>query len=276
MRRRALAAAVGGSLLLLACGGTTATGPDVVARLGEREISYGDFEEYLRMNSLDTEIGLASPVLSGLFDQFLLEELLLTIAREEGVGEGDRRRVVERLVEARAAAHVDEQVIESYYRAHPEEFQLDERVTLRQILVDDRRQAETALLRLRRGEPFEQVARSVQGDDAGGWEQSDLTRDTVPAAFVDVIFALEEGQVSEIVAADYGFFLFEVTRRQPEEKLTLAQATPRIRQRLQREAADEALARLVEEASHRYNVSVFAQNLPFDYRGSHRQDMTAP
>lgn len=270
-------AAIGSCLLLLACGGSTAIGPDVVARLGDREIGYSDFEEYLRLSSLDSEIGLASPVLSGLFDQFLLEELLLAVAREEGLEEGDRRRTVERLIEARAAGTIDDAVIESYYRAHQDEFQLAERVTLRQILVDERWQAASALERLQRGEPFEQVARSVQGDDSsGGWEQSELTRDSVPSGFGDVIFALAEGEVSEIVAADYGFFLFAVTRRQPAERLTLAQATPRIRRRLQREAADAALGQLVAEASQRYNVSVFAQNLPFDYQGHHRRNVATP
>jgi parvulin-like peptidyl-prolyl isomerase len=263
-------------LLSLACGGSTAIGPDVVARLGEQEIGYSDFEDYLRMNSLDSEVGLASPVLSGLFDQFLLEELLLAVAREEGIADGDRRRMVEHLIESRTADKVDDAAIEAYFRTHPEEFHLEERVTLRQILVDDRPQAESALERLRNGEPFEHVARSVQGEDTGGWEQSELTRDSVPPAFVDVIFALDEGEVSEIVEADYGFFLFEVTRRQPEEQLTLAEATPRIRQRLQREAADAALAQLVAEAAQRYNVSVFAQNLPFDYQGNHLRNVTAP
>jgi parvulin-like peptidyl-prolyl isomerase len=259
----------------MACGGRAA-GPDVVARLGEREIGYSDFEEYLRMNSLDSEIGLSSPVLSGLFDQFLLEELLLSVAREEGLAEDDRRRMVEQLIEARAEATVDYREIENNYRAHAEEFHLEERVTLRQNLDDDRRQAAAAHERQSPGEAFEEVARSVQEDEAGGWEQSELTRDTVPPAFVDVIFSLEEGQVSEIVTADYGFFLFEVTRRQPEERLTLAEATPRIRQRLLRETADEALAQRVAEASDRYNVSVFAQNLPFDYQGNYRRTVTAP
>ena len=261
----------------LGCGGRAATGPDVVVRLGERDISYADFEEYLRVNSLDGEVGLASPVLSGLFDQFLFEELLLEAARDQGVTGADRRRIVDKLVDTRAAAAVGETEVEAYFAEHPEEFDLPERVSLRQILVDDRATAQAALARLRGGEAFEAVARSVQaGDGPAGWVQTDLSRDAVPPLFADTIFALEENEVSEIVEADYGFFIFEVTSHKPSAQLTLDGAAASIRRKLKREAADQALVDLVSDASQRYNIAVFEQNLPFDYRGNYRRKSPTP
>jgi parvulin-like peptidyl-prolyl isomerase len=263
-------ASVFAAIALAGCGRPTATASDVVARLGEHEVSYSDFEDYLRINSLESEIGLASAVLSGLFDQFLLEELLLQSAREQGIDTGDRRRVVERMVDRRVAAVVAEDTVEAYYREHPEEFNLPERVSFRQILTADRDQASEALARIQAGEPFEEVARSVQEDEEmGGWEQSGLTRSTVPPAFADAIFSLDEGDVSEIVEAEYGFLLFEVTRHQPQEQLAIESAAPRIRRKLEREAADRALSELAAEAAQRYNVAVFEQNLPFDYQGNY-------
>jgi len=255
-----------------ACGGPEATAPDVVARLGETDITYADFEEYLRVNSLDGEVGLASAVLSGLFDQFLLEELLLAMARDEGVAGTDRRHIVTELIERRAAAGLGDAAIEAYFVNHSADFDLPERVSFRQILVADRATAESALVRLRGGEPFEKVARSVQeGDEPGGWVQNDLSRDTVPPAFADTIFSLEEGEVSEIVAADYGFFLFEVTERKPREQLSFEEAAPGIRRELERAGADRALGELVSDARQRYNVAVFEQNLPFEYQGNYRR-----
>lgn len=259
------------------CGDGAVTAPDVVARLGERDISYTDFEEYLRVNSLDGEVGLASAVLSGLFDQFLFEELLLTAAREEGLEGPDRRRIVDQLVDHHVAAAVGEPEIAAYFAEHPEEFNLPERVSLRQLLVEDRATAEAALARLRVGEAFETVARSVQPDDGpAGWVQTDLSRDTVPPLFADTIFTLADGEVSEIVAADYGFFIFEVTSRKASQQLSLEEAAARIRPKLEREAADAALAELVSDATQRYNVAVFEQNLPFDYRGNYRRESVNP
>ncbi|MDH3521996.1 MAG: peptidylprolyl isomerase [Acidobacteriota bacterium] len=263
--------------LAAGCGRPVAPAPDVVAHLGDRELTYADFESYLRLNSLDSEVGLASGVLSGLFDQFLREELLLETARAEGLEGADRRRLVDRLIGKRAAQAVTEADVAGYYEGHAAEFDLPERVSLRQILLDDRRLAVAALERLRAGEPFEAVARSVEpGADVGGWEQADLARDGVPPAFAEAIFSLAPGAISEIVEADYGFFIFEVTGHQPAERLRLEQAAPRIRSKLEREAADKALSELVGEAERRYNVAVFEQNLPFDYRGNYRPNAASP
>ena len=150
-------------------------------------------------------------------------------------------------------------------------------MSLRQLLVDDRVTAEEALARLRGGEPFEAVARSVQpGDGPAGWVQTDLDRGAVPPVFADTIFALDEGEVSEIVEADYGFFIFELTSRKPGEKLSFEEAAPGIRRELERRAADRALADLVSDATRRYNVVVFEQNLPFDYQGNYRRKPVTP
>ncbi len=271
MKRRGVAAATLVAGLTLACTRADTPASDTVARIGERELSYSDFESYLELNSLDGEVGLPSAVLTGLFDQFVLEELLLEVARAEGMGEGDRRRVVERLVARRVAQTVDESAVAAYYREHPKQFELPERIDLRQILVNDRATAEAALARLRAGESFAAVAADAEGEDSrGGWIQEGLTSDSLPPAFAETIFALESGEISEIVEADYGFFLFEVSERHAAQELSLVQATPRIRATLEREAADRALGDLVEEATGRYNVAVFEQNLPFDYLGTYR------
>jgi hypothetical protein len=47
----------------------------------------------------------------------------------------------------------------------------------------------------------------------------------------------------------------------------LDQARPEIERRLRQEEADRRLERLVDEARQRYDVSVHARNLPFNYRG---------
>ncbi len=249
---------------------------DTVMVLAAREYAYGDFEHYLEVNSLDGEVGLPSAVLTGLFDQFILEELLVELARDEGLGDGDRRVVIERLVSRRVASEVDSAAIELYYSEHPEEFRQPEQVDLRQLLVEQRPAAEAALARLRAGEAFEAVAIDVEGEEArGGWVQRGMTRDSLPPDFASAIFAIAPGEVSEIVETDYGFLLFEVLARHEAHDLTLQEASPRIREQLEREAADRALAVLVEEAAGRYNVEVFEQNLPFDYLGTYRSERTS-
>lgn len=262
-----IAASIG---MLAGCGGIEAPASDTVVRIGDRELSYEDFEAYLELNSLEGEVGLPSSVLSGLFDQFVLEELLLRAAREAGYGDADRRRAIEAMIADRVAGRVDSSAVEAEFAARRDEFELPERVDLRQILVAERAVAERALARLRAGAPFDDVAAEVQeGEAERSWVQRGLTRDDLPDDVAASVFPLAPGEVSDIIEADYGFLIFEVTARRPGEQLSLADVAPELRVDLERRAADRALSELAEEAARRYNVEVFEQNLPFEYLGSH-------
>ncbi len=96
-----------------------------------------------------------------------------------------------------------------------------------------------------------------------------LSRDDLPPAFADRIFALAPGESSEIIRADYGFHIFQVTERRPAELVPLAEAEPEIRERLARERSQGAVEKLAAEALERYDVEVYRRNLPFNYQGSY-------
>jgi hypothetical protein len=245
-------------------------GPDVVARLGEGEVRAAAFDRYLAANVGEQTGALPSDVLSRLFDQFVTEQLLLRLAEERGLAKGDARQTIDALLGAEAAPEPSAEEIARYYDEHAADFQRPERVRLRQILVEDRQEAERARRQLAAGEPFAAVAERVSRDaraTAGG-EQGELTRDDLPPAFADLIFALPDGGISQVVEADYGFLVFEVVAHRPAQALDRAQAEPEIRRQLARRRADETLSRLVADAQSRYAVQIYDRNLPFEYRGS--------
>jgi len=248
---------------------------DQVAAVGGEAVTFSQFEAYLERQLGEPGRGLASDVLSRLFDQFVEERLLARLAVDRGVAAagGGRRAAIDRLLaDAAAAAGDDEPTpaeIEVYYREHLAELERPERVRLRQILVDDRATAERALRELRAGADFAAVAARVSnnsGETFGG-PGGELSRDELPPAFADTIFQLAPGAVSEIVEADYGFHLFQVVERLPAEVLPLAAARGEIRDHLRQERADRRLAALAEEARNRYDVEVYERNLPFNYQG---------
>jgi parvulin-like peptidyl-prolyl isomerase len=263
--------------LLAGCGASgEAPPPGAVARIGGQWVEKEAFDLYLR-RTIGTEADeLGSDVLSLLLDQFLEEEQLARLAVDRGLAsaEDSRRRAVDRLLRSAEPPEPTDAEVESYYHAHVEELERPERVRLRQILVDDRATAERALEALRGGEDFVEVARSFSRDpdaDSGG-EQGELARDDLPPAFVEPIFRLEEGQVSDIVEAEYGFHIFQVTARLPAEVVPLAEVEHEIRQTLAGESADRRLAELLDEARDRYNTVVYEKNLPFSYRGRYAKE----
>jgi len=246
--------------------------PDVVARVGESDLKAAAFAAYLERNLGESGGGLASEVLSRLFDQFVREEMLAMLARDRGLidAEVPAAEAVEPLLAANPAPAPAETEISAYFAAHASELARPPRVHLRQILVDDRLVAERARRELIAGLPFDAVLRKVSVPDSvpAGGDQGILARDELPPAFAELIFRLEVGKVSDVVAADYGFHLFQVVERWPAESPALAQVEPEIRQRLRQQSADARLKALFADAQSRYTVVVYDRNLPFNYRGS--------
>ncbi len=287
--RRALVAACLGLLALVACRRTPPPAPDAVARIGEQELRYPQFRVYVSEVVGSSAGLLASDVLSALFDQFLDERLLERLAADRNLvpkraaesraAEPDGRRG-RRGIDALLAVEVPEPTdaeIAAYYRDHGSEFARPERVRLRQVLVERRSEAERALGDLSSGADFAAIARKYSRDPSSerGGDQGELSAADLPAAFADVIFRLQPGEVSPVVPADYGFHIFQVTERFPAETMPLERASKEIRRRLRRERADVRLVELVAEARHRYNVEIYARNLPFEYRGAYHDPQTA-
>ena len=274
-RRRAGVGAAIASLALAAAGcrqEAALPSPDLVAKIGDRALRSAAFEAYLERNLGESGGGLASEVLSRLFDQFVREEMLAMLAREKGLIDetAPAADAVEPLLAANPVPEPTSSEIAAYFAAHAAELARPARVHLRQILVDDRVVAERARRELIGGLAFDAVLAkvSVPGSPPAGGDQGILARDELPPAFADLIFRLEVGQVSEVVAADYGFHLFEVVERWPAESPAAEEVAPEIRRRLRESAADARLKALFADAQSRYTVTVYDRNLPFNYRGS--------
>lgn len=266
-------AAVLWALWLVACGPSAVPSQDAAASLAGEELSYQRFEEYLARNVGEGEPQLGDRALSQLFDRFLTEELLMRTAVDRGLVPADagRRQAVDALVAQAASEAAADEEVSRYYREHLEDFRRPERVRLRQILVTDRRIAEQAQAALRAGEDFAEVSRRWSNDPAAeaGGSQGELVRSDLPPAFAEVVFGLAPGEISPIVPAEYGFHIFQVTARLPEEVLSEEDVADQIRDRLHRRRREEVLEGLLATARDHYNVEIYERNLPFDYRGSY-------
>jgi hypothetical protein len=258
--------------LALSCGGERPPGPDVIAGLGRVEIVYGDFEGYLRRSGVGPDLALESTALSALLDQFLAEEAIRQLALERGLAGVDEpaSAALRALLRADGVGAVSEAEVRRFYERDPQRFVLPERVRLCQILTDTRERAEESAAAIRAGEPFASVAQRLSQEPAArqGGAQGILARDDLPPAFVATVFALAPGEVSEVVRADYGFHLFQVVERYPEEIRPFEEVEVEIRERLAARRLADARERLVVEALARYNPRVYEGNLPFHYAPS--------
>lgn len=272
---RCLALLSVGLLTVLGCGGEPPVPPGVVMTMQGEELRYEMFASYVADTVGDGETALASDVLSGLFDQFVDEILLRRWAEEERLGAAEPG--ADALAELLSAVPTREPTaaeVERHFVQHRQSFGLPERVRLRQILVDDLDAARRARAELRAGQPFAAVADRYarHAYTPPGGDQGLLARQDLPPAFEEIVFSMGVGERSDIIATDYGFYIFEVVERLPARQIGLDEARPEIARLLRRRAADEELDALVVEARSRYNVRLHRQNLPFDYDGRYLSD----
>lgn len=279
------------SLALIACKKSPELLPDSVATVGTRQIKLDDFKRYLQRNAGTELAQTAPPAASALLDQFLEEVLLSEYSAQKGnepaaeevasalradagstVAEkrDDLRRA--RLING-LAANVSEPTaaqVEEYYRTNPDEFRSGDRVHARQILVRNAAAADEVLAALKRGEPFSELARkhSVAPNAAHGGDVGFVGRGQLPQIFENVIFSLEAGQHSDVVATDGSFHIFTVEELRPAGVVLLPEAEPVIRERLRDDSVREAVRKTLVEARKTIPVVVHHERLTFAYSGA--------
>ncbi len=168
------------------------------------------------------------------------------------------------------ARPVSEEELRSAYAERSRAFDLPARLRLRQLLIEDRANADEAIRRLEAGEDFVDVSRRLSLDpnaERGGEQPGAFTTEELPPQFAEAILALEVGQISPILQAPHGFHIFQVIAKLPAEQVPFEQAKEELQETLRRERADGLLEELLTEARAAVRCRVFDYNLPFSYQG---------
>jgi peptidyl-prolyl cis-trans isomerase D len=141
---------------------------------------------------------------------------------------------------------VTDRDIELYYQDRREEFRQEEEACASHILVkvrageagegrpdeDARRIAQGLLDRLRAGADFATLAREHSEDQGSAGSGGDLgcfPPGRMVPEFDDAVFALEAGQVSDLVKTSFGYHVIRLASRREATVLPLAQVKDRIR-----------------------------------------------
>ncbi|MFH1812084.1 MAG: peptidyl-prolyl cis-trans isomerase [Pseudomonadota bacterium] len=147
----------------------------------------------------------------------------------------ESRLRIERLVQKNVTAPpaFDDAALQAYYDSHLQEFQLPEQVRARQIVVRTREEAEKIREQARK-QPFDELARqhSVSPEAERGGDLGLFGRGGMPPVIEDTCFAIKPGEISDVVAGEFGFHLFQVVEARPAETILFEQARDRIAQDL--------------------------------------------
>jgi peptidyl-prolyl cis-trans isomerase C len=277
-------------LAVAACHRKPSVPPDVIARVGDRMVTLGDFKRYLDRNT-GTDLAQMGPeVASAMTDQYIEEIILSEYAAGHGVEIPAEKiassvrndagaTVIEKRDELRRQKLIGDMSenidmptdadVRAYYEQHPNEFRSGEELHVKQILVHDEGVAGEIAQKLHAGASFEELSSqySLAPNAKKGGEIGYVSRGELPKMFEDEIFALKPGSVSGIIRTDASFHIFKVQDRRPPGVIDLQTASPVIRERLKDDAIRERMAQLAARARSELTVSVLTKRLPFKYTG---------
>ncbi len=234
----------------------------VVAQVGNEKITLNDLKRRLQETPAAYQQYVASAEGRRQFLNLLIrEKVLLAEAKSLGIPRDPsyqqtvekfktdwKRRLKEyeetlqvesalRRLRAKDLAATDTEV-DRYYNDHRGEYDKPVEVTASHILVSSEQDAQTALARLKDGQPFERVAKEMSKDPATAVRGGKLTpfrRGTLVPEFEDAAFGLKTGEVSGVVKSQFGF---HIIRKLGEKQLPPRSATDvreEIRAKLERD-----------------------------------------
>ena len=280
----------------------------VVATVGGESIPMKAFERYLADNSgesEDDEAEQASAIRSRLLDQMIEEQLLLRQAKglgvtvsdaevddylgQIGVSEGEaevtggegkeafrdkvRQGLILQKVKDRAVlskVEVTPGEVEDYLKKQPEAARVPRSVVLRQILIDDKSQADRLAAQLAK-EPsrFEALARENSVAPDKGQARA-YTEEQLPVELRDALFRLEPGQASPVLENSGRYLLFQLVRKMEPMDADVSEVKHRLQLELFRKKGEQALDRYIADLKKETEIHVNRAILPFEYSGEYR------
>lgn len=171
--------------------------------------------------------------------------------------------------EAAGAAAVTDAEIREFYEKNPDRFKQPEAVRASHILLRvqpgveaGKKKARAAVESLHKqakaGKDFGDLARRHSNDGSAqrGGDLGFFTKDGMVPEFANAAFALEPGEISDIVETSYGYHVIKVTERRPAASMPLEQVTEQVRQFLTQQRHQEKAEAFVKVLRSRSKIEV--------------------
>ena len=166
-----------------------------------------------------------------------------------------------------AQTTVSEAEVKAWYESHQDRYQQSEERRASHILItadkdDDKAQAKAAevLAEVRKAPAkFAELARKYSQDPGSAQKGGDLGffgRGMMVKSFEDTVFALKEGEISDVVKSDFGYHIIRITGVKPGKQRALAEVRAEIENELKRQAAMRKFA----DAAEAFNNTVYEQS----------------
>ncbi|MBI5788565.1 MAG: peptidyl-prolyl cis-trans isomerase [Candidatus Schekmanbacteria bacterium] len=261
---------------LTACGNSSeeiAKSSQVVAKVNDEELTTSYVERRLKRLSPLAHKALQNPKGQKEFIESLTtRELIIQAAKKENMQKAPafvsqvqdykkdlliQNYIKEKLLKKQI--NVTEQDIQAYYDSQKANFQAQPELRISHIFVSSQVEAEEVLSQLKQGEDFTKLAMEKSANRATairGGDMGYVRRWQLPPAVADGVFALEVGQITEIIPSDFGYTILKVTEKRMGPDVAVADIAEAIKMNLMREKQRKALDDLVADLKKGAKISV--------------------
>lgn len=257
--------------------GVTACGVNetVFARVGSVDHDVVSLQNYLGAVTGSEWQGVDARTASRMMDQFLDQEVVIAAAhtlREVEIKDepGARSAMVRSLLHevCGPAPPVPDAVLQKEITERAADHR-PARADVRQMLLDNQKQAALVRQRLMEGEEWITVSRQVSRtpNAEGGGKLGLLEQGNLPVELDDVIFSLAEGEISEPVEGPVGYHIFQVLKVVPEGPRSRAEVATKVARALDEQYARDFVRECVARLAREVGVDVYPDHLWFRYKG---------
>lgn len=269
------------ALFVLACCGTDPlkrleSTPGVLAVVGRYYATSEDLEAQLRLSRAEQVQDDA--LRSRVWDLLVQDLLVLNASAEDpeppepmslGVYADPQKRTarVGEVLQAQVydKVRVTDAEVEQYYRGHVQDYRRGPGVLLREMQIGDAHKAFEAYQKLRRGQPFADVAREYAGSPEVRARY--FQYDELPEYLQPVVAKTRAGSVTPPVEATPELYqILIVVEKADEYVLPLKAVQDEVRLQLSDDKGRQLLETYLKGLGERYRVTVFWAKLPFTYR----------
>jgi peptidyl-prolyl cis-trans isomerase C len=257
---------------------------DVLARVGDKEITVDDFEETINSYSPYLRQKYNAPEMRKQKLEEMVEfELLALEARELGYADEPRiqeavkqqlvRELQEQILSDIKLEDITEEEARAYYEAHPEKYHKPPQIRVAHIELSDREQAQALLDQLLEDETnavlwresvmkySEDAKNRHHGGDLGyisKLEERTETEPQLPDAIVEAAHAIEKvGHIHpELVEVDGTYHILKLTSTRPAIDRTFEQVRRQIQSIIWKERREQAQEDFIEKLEKEGNVEI--------------------
>ena len=242
----------------------------IVAEIGDEKITLDEINEM--MKTIPEQYQAMAQTHKDMFlDSIINQKLLFSEAskmnfdKDPGVQKQLEEAKKEILIKSYLKKEIEDQIkvtdddVKKYYEANKDKFKEPEKINVSHILVDTEAEAKDILAKLKGGADFAALAKEKSkcpSKDKGG-DLGLLSKGQTVPEFEQAAFALQPGQLSDVVKTQFGYHIIKVTGKQPEKSMAYDEVKDQLKQMLVADKQKERFEAILKDLKDKNKVVIY-------------------